>query len=155
MRQNDLSPAPGSKRKRKRVGRGLGSGHGCFSGRGAKGQKARAGGHLHPRFEGGQTPLVERLPRKRGFTHPKTEYSVVNVGRLSVFEENAVVTPETLAAVGLVKSSQKPVKVLGDGVLKKPLTVRASSFSAKARDKIAAAGGKVEEIEGAPGKTAI
>jgi len=150
MRQNDLSPAAGSKKKRKRVGRGLGSGHGCFSGRGAKGQKARAGGHLHPMFEGGQTPLVERLPRKRGFTHPKAEYSVVNVGRLSVFEEKAEVTPQTLAAAGLVKSPRRPVKILGDGVLAKPLTVRANSFSATAKEKIEAAGGKVEEIEGTP-----
>ena len=94
--------------------------------------------------------MVERLPRKRGFTHPKTEYAVVNVGRLSVFEENGEVTPQTLAAAGLVKSPRHPVKILGDGVLAKALTVRANSFSATAKEKIEAAGGKVEEIEATP-----
>ena len=105
MRQDTLSPAPGSKRARKRVGRGDGSGHGTYSGRGSKGQKSRAGYRIRPGFEGGQLPLIKRLPRKRGFVNIfRTEYTVVNIDRLNIFEPDSEVTPEKLVAAGIVKS---------------------------------------------------
>lgn len=145
LRQNDLTPAPGSKRSRKRVGRGLGSGHGRFSGKGQKGQKSRSGPGIHPYFEGGQLPLHRRLPGKRGFTNIfKTEYSVVNVGRLNVFEAGSAVGLDELTKAGLVSSSSKPVKILGTGELDRALTVKADRFSGTAREKIMAAGGTVE-----------
>lgn len=145
LRQNDLTPAPGSKRSRKRVGRGLGSGHGRFSGKGQKGQKSRSGPGIHPYFEGGQLPLHRRLPGKRGFTNIfKTEYSVVNVGRLNVFEAGSAVGLDELTKAGLVSSSSKPVKILGTGELDRALTVKADRFSRTAREKIMAAGGTVE-----------
>jgi large subunit ribosomal protein L15 len=149
MKQHDLQPAPGSSHARKRVGRGTGSGHGTYSGRGAKGQKARAGGRPHPRFEGGQLPLARRLPFKRGFVNIfKTEYAVVNLERLQCFSAGDEVTPESLAAAGIVKT-QQPVKILGQGEVHVPLTVKAHKFSASAKAKIEAAGGTAEEI-GAP-----
>jgi large subunit ribosomal protein L15 len=145
LRQNDLTPPPGAKRPRKRVGRGLGSGHGRFSGRGQKGQKSRAGPGIHPYFEGGQLPLHRRLPGKRGFTNIfRTEYSVVNVGRLNVFEAGSVVGLDELTNAGLVSSSAKPIKILGTGDIDRALTVRADGFSGTAREKILAAGGTVE-----------
>ena len=148
VRQNNITPAPGSKQARKRVGRGNGSGHGTYSGRGCKGQKVRAGYRMRPGFEGGQLPLIERLPRKRGFTNIfRTEYSTVNVGALSVFESGSEVTPEKLVAARLVKSLQKPIKILSDGDIKHPLTVKVNKFTAAARAKIEAAGGTVEEVE--------
>lgn len=147
MRQHELSPAPGSRHKRKVIGRGIGSGHGTTSGRGTKGQKSRAGGSIHPRFEGGQLPLIKRLPRKRGFTNIfRTEYAVVNLDRLGLFNENVVVTPEQLVAAGLVKSLRKPIKILGQGEVQRPLLVRANKFSQAAKRKIEAAGGRAEEI---------
>jgi large subunit ribosomal protein L15 len=150
MKQHDLQPAPGSTQARKRVGRGTGSGHGTFSGRGAKGQKARAGGKVHPRFEGGQLPLFRRLPIKRGFTNIfKTEYAVVNLERLQDFPAGAEVTPESLVAAGIVKKVEQPVKILGQGEVHVPLTVKAHKLSASAKAKIEAAGGTAEEI-GAP-----
>ena len=148
VRQNNITPAPGSKQARKRVGRGNGSGHGTYSGRGCKGQKVRAGYRMRPGFEGGQLPLIERLPRKRGFTNIfRTEYSIVNVGALSVFESGSEVTPEKLVAAHLVRSLRKPIKILSDGDIKHPLTVKANKFTAAARAKIEAAGGTVEEVE--------
>jgi len=148
VRQNDITPAPGSKQARKRVGRGNGSGHGTYSGRGCKGQKVRAGYRMRPGFEGGQLPLIERLPRKRGFTNIfRTEYSTVNVGALSVFESGSEVTPEKLVAAHLVRSLRKPIKILSDGDIKHPLTVKVNKFTAAARAKIEAAGGTVEEVE--------
>ncbi|MFH1381902.1 MAG: 50S ribosomal protein L15 [Chloroflexota bacterium] len=147
MRQNELSPAPGSKKNRKRVGRGDGSGHGTYSGRGQKGQKARAG--LKPKrgFEGGQLPLYKRLPKKRGFSNVfRTQYSLINVGKLSTFEAGSEVTPEKLVAAGLVDSSKYPVKVLADGDINRPLVVKAHKFSSAAKAKIEAAGGKAEEV---------
>jgi len=145
LRQNDLTPPPGAKHARKRVGRGLGSGHGRFSGRGQKGQKGRAGPGIHPYFEGGQLPLHRRLPGKRGFTNIfKTEYSLVNVGKLNVFEAGSVVGLDQLTKAGLVSSSTKPVKILGTGELDRALTVKADGFSGTAREKILAAGGTVE-----------
>ncbi len=147
MRQDELSPAPGSKRSRKRVGRGNGSGHGTYSGRGCKGQKSRSGYKMRPGFEGGQLPLIKRLPRKRGFVNIfRKEYSVVNLGKLSAFESGSEVTPERLAAAGLVKSLRHPIKILAEGNIEHPLVVRANKFSAAAKAKIEAAGGKVEEI---------
>lgn len=145
VRQHDLRPVPGAKRPRKRVGRGLGSGHGRFSGRGQKGQKSRSGPGIHPYFEGGQLPLHRRLPGKRGFTNIfRTEYSVVNVGRLNVFEAGSVVGLDELMKARLVTSNSKPVKILGTGELDRALTVKADRFSGVAREKIVAAGGTVE-----------
>ena len=147
MRQEKLSPAVGSKRGRKRVGRGDGSGHGTYSGRGCKGQKSRAGYKMRPGFEGGQLPLIKRLPQKRGFVNIfRTEYSVVNIGKLGIFESGIEVTPEKLVAAGVVKSLRHPIKVLAAGEISHPLVVRANKFSAAAKAKIEAAGGKVEEV---------
>ena len=147
LRQNDLTPPPGAKHARKRVGRGLGSGHGRFSGRGQKGQKARSGRGIHPYFEGGQLPLHRRLPGKRGFTNIfKIEYSVVNVGKLNAFEAGSAVGLDELISAGLVSSTTKPIKILGTGELDRALTVKADGFSVSAREKILAAGGTVEEV---------
>ncbi len=147
-RQNDIAPAPGSKKARKRVGRGNGSGHGTYSGRGCKGQKSRAGYKMRPGFEGGQLPLIKRLPRKRGFTNIfRTEYSTVNVGQLGTFDAGSEVTPETLVAARMVKSLRNPIKILADGDIKHPITVKANKFSASAKAKIEAAGGTTEEVE--------
>jgi len=147
VRQNELSPAPGSKKKRKRVGRGNGSGHGTYSGRGSKGQKSRSGFKMKPGFEGGQLPLIRRLPRKRGFTNIfRVEYSVVNLDKLSLFEVGSEVTPERLLAAGVVKSLRYPVKILAGGDISYPLSVKADKFSAAAKAKIEAAGGTVEEV---------
>ncbi len=149
MQLHDLEPAPGSKKRRKRVGRGTGSGHGTYAGRGRKGQKARAGGAKPPYFEGGQLPLVRRLPHKRGFVNIfRTEYATVNLERLNrLFEAGAEVTPEALIAAGAIKGTTKPIKILGRGELDKALTVHAHRFSAGARVKIEAAGGSVKELE--------
>ena len=147
MRQDNLSPAPGSKRSRKRVGRGDGSGHGTYSGRGCKGQKSRSGYKMSRSFEGGQLPLIKRLPQKRGFVNIfRTEYSIVNLNKLGVFEPGSEVTPERLVAAGVVKSLRYPIKILAEGNINHPLLVRANKFSAAAKAKIEAAGGKVEEV---------
>ena len=148
VRQNNLSPAPGSRQARKRVGRGNGSGHGTYSGRGSKGQKSRAGYKIRPGFEGGQLPLIKRLPRKRGFTNIfRVEYNTVNLDKLNLFESGSEVTPEKLVEAGLIKSLRYPVKILADGELSHPLSIKANKFSASARVKIEAAGGKAEEVE--------
>jgi len=148
VRQNSITPAPGSKKDRKRVGRGDGSGYGTYSGRGSKGQKSRAGYKMRPGFEGGQLPLIKRLPRKRGFTNIfRTEYSTVSVGALSSFDAGSEVTPEKLVAAGIIKSLKNPIKILADGDIKHPITVKANKFSASARAKIEAAGGTAEEVE--------
>ena len=147
MMQEKLSPAPGAKKARKRVGRGDGSGRGTYSGRGCKGQKSRAGYKMRPGFEGGQLPLIKRLPEKRGFVNIfRTEYSVVNLGKLGIFEPGSEVTPEKLVAAGVVKSLQRPIKILAAGELEHPLVIKANKFSAAAKAKIEAAGGKAEEI---------
>ena len=147
MRQSELSPVPGSRHRRKRIGRGYGSGHGRTSGRGSKGQKARSGGGVRRGFEGGQLPLSKGLPEKRGFVNIfRTEYDVVNVGRLDVFESGAEVTPQSMVEAGLASSLKKPIKVLGAGELNKALTVKANRFSKQARRKIERAGGKTEEV---------
>ena len=147
MNQHELHPAPGSRHKPKRVGRGDGSGHGTYSGRGLKGQKARSGGGVRPGFEGGQLPLIKRLPRKRGFTPIfRTQYAEVNVGRLNEFSAETEVTPQLLWQAGLVKPRNRPVKILGEGELRRPLSVTAHRFSASAKRKIEAAGGKTQEL---------
>lgn len=142
-----LRAAAGARRKPKRVGRGNASGHGTTAGRGTKGQKARSGGNIPPHFEGGQLPLVKRLPHKRGFTNIfRREYAVVNVERLGAFAAGSEVTPERLVQAGMVKSLNVPIKVLGQGSLSVSLTVVAHKFSAAARSKIEAAGGVVKEL---------
>jgi len=146
MKLGDLKPAAGSTKKRKRVGRGDGSGHGKTSCRGHKGQGARSGGGTKPGFEGGQMPLQRRLP-KRGFHNPfRIEMVVVNIDQLESLPSGGDVTPELLAQHGLVKGKDKRVKILGDGSLSKPLTVKAHGFSAKAKEKIEASGGKAELV---------
>jgi large subunit ribosomal protein L15 len=147
MRQDRLSPAAGSKISRKRVGRGDGSGHGTYSGRGCKGQKSRSGYKMRPGFEGGQLPLIKRLPEKRGFVNIfRTEYNVINVGNLDIFEAGSEVDPERLVAAGVVKSLRRPIKILANGDITHPLIVKAHRFSTAARAKIEAVGGKVEEV---------
>jgi len=146
MKLSELTPAPGSSKKPKRVGRGDGSGHGKTSCRGHKGQGARSGGGTRPGFEGGQMPLQRRLP-KRGFHNPfRIEPAVVNLDQLEQFPAGSEVTPETMAERGLVHGTKRRVKVLGDGTLSKSLSIKAHGFSAKAKEKIEAAGGKVELI---------
>ena len=147
IRLDTLSPAPGSRKSKRRVGRGDGSRKGSFSGRGCKGQKARAGFRMKPGFEGGQLPIIKRLPSQRGFTNIfKTEFDIVNVGQLTVFEAGTEVDLVKLVTAGLVKTGQKLVKILGDGEIDRPLTVKADKFTATAKAKIEAAGGKIEEV---------
>nr|WP_052571618.1 50S ribosomal protein L15 [Endomicrobium proavitum] len=147
MGLNNLKPAEGSKHRKKIVGRGVGSGHGRTSTRGSKGQKARSGdGSKKIGFEGGQMPILRRMP-KRGFNNPfRKEYEVVNVERLNKFDANAEVTGVELKKAGIV-SKGKLVKILGVGDLKKALTVKAAAFSKSALDKIKAAGGKAEVVK--------
>lgn len=148
MRQDELSPAPGSRKDRKRVGRGAGSGHGWYSGRGCKGQKSRSGNRkMRPGFEGGQLPLIKKLPRKRGFFNRfRIGYSVVNLGNLERFDAGVEITIQMLLDAGLVKSLGNPVKILANGNVSKALVVKANKFSGAAKARIEAAGGKVEEI---------
>jgi large subunit ribosomal protein L15 len=146
MNLSDLTPAPGSNRKRKRVGRGDGSGHGKTSCRGHKGQGSRSGGNTKPGFEGGQMPLQRRVP-KRGFRNPfKIEMTVINLDQLDALSEGAEITPEFLQERGLLRGKGRRVKILGDGTLSKALTVKAHAFSATAKEKIEATGGKAELV---------
>ena len=147
MKLHELSKVEGSTHRRKVVGRGPGSGHGKTSTRGEKGQKARSGGGVHMWFEGGQTPLYKRLPR-RGFSNAKfaTKYAIVNVSDLNRFKDGDVVTPELLKESGLVKKELDGIKILGNGELTKKLTVKANKFSDSARAKIENIGGKTEVI---------
>jgi len=146
MQLHDLSPAPGSRKKRKRVGRGNASGHGTTAGRGDKGQNSRSGGGKGPGFEGGQNPIQMRMPKLGGFKNRnRVEYAVVNVGRLEdLYGAGDVVDIDSLFAKGVTKSKTAPVKVLGDGELTKSLTVKVDRISAPARAKIEAAGGTVD-----------
>jgi len=145
MKLVDLHPADGARRKRKRVGRGIGSGHGKTSCRGAKGDKSRGSTKLG--FEGGQTPLHRRLPQARGFKNRfKKSYTIVNIGQLDRFDAGAVVTPEILKESGLIKDVLNGVRVLGNGELTKSLVVRAHHFSKGAEEKIKAAGGSPEVL---------
>jgi len=146
--QHTVRPAPGAKHSRKRVGRGDGSGHGTYSGRGLKGQKSRAGGGVRLGFEGGQLPIIKRLPRVRGFYNRfRTEYILVNVGMLNVLTADTVVTSQTLKEAGIIKSVKKPIKILGSGTIDRPLVIKADRWSAAAKAKIEAAGGRVEETK--------
>ena len=144
MKLHDLKPAVGATTAPKRLGRGTGSGLGKTSGKGHKGAKARSGGGKRPGFEGGQMPLTMRLP-KRGFTNKwRVEYATVNVERLNIFEDGATVTPVELIQAGILKNVQDGVKILGNGEITKKLTVQANKFSETAKQKIEAAGVKVE-----------
>ena len=147
MKLHTLAPNEGATKTRKRVGRGTGSGLGKTSGKGHKGQNARSGGGVRPGFEGGQLPLFRRLP-KRGFKNAlfKTRYAVINLSDLDKFEEGAVVTPELLKEMGLIKKQLDGVKVLGNGTLTKKITVKANKFSDAALREIEKIGGKAEVI---------
>ena len=144
MKMHELAPAYGATTTSKRVGRGIGSGLGKTAGKGHKGQKARTGGSIRRGFEGGQTPLYRRIP-KRGFkNHFAVEYAIVNLSDLEQFEDGSVVNAESLIAKGIIKKELDGVKVLGNGTLTKKLTVIASKFSKTAEEKIQAVGGKTE-----------
>ena len=145
MQANQLRPAKGARHARKRIGRGNASGHGTFSGRGGKGQYAR--NTVRRDFEGGQTPMLRRLPSKRGFTNPfRIAYQPVNLRDLARFEAGTEVTPEALRDAGILTSIKKPVKILATGTFDVKLTVKAHKFSLAAKEKIEAAGGTVVEI---------
>ena len=147
MKLHELKPAEGSAKAAWRKGRGAGSGNGKTAGKGHKGQNARSGGGVRPGFEGGQLPLYRKLP-KRGFNNSRfaTVYAIVNVDALNVFEDGAVVDIEALLAKKIIRKANDGLKVLGNGELTKKLTVKASVFSATAKEKIEAAGGKTEEV---------
>ena len=149
MKLHDLKPNIGAKKNRKRIGRGYGSGTGKTSGRGTKGQNARAGGGVPLWHQGGDTPYYRRMPKKPGFKNfNRVEYQEVNLEYLSAFRKNSKVTPEVLREVDLINTLRRPVVILGRGELKKPLNVKAHRFSRKAKEKIEKAGGTVEIIEG-------
>ncbi len=146
MKLHELQPVDGARHYKKRVGRGTGSGLGKTSTRGHKGQNARSGGGVRPGFEGGQTPLFKRLP-KRGFTNVnRVEYAIVNVSELKAFKDGDVVDFQALQQKGLVKKELKGVKVLGNGELAVKLTVKAKKFTKTAEEKIKAAGGTIEVL---------
>lgn len=146
MKLHELKPAEGSRQERKRLGRGIGSGQGKTAGKGHKGQNARSGGGVRIGFEGGQTPLFRRLP-KRGFTNiNRKEYAVVNLDTLNRFEDGTEVTPELLVESGLVKNEKAGIKILAKGNVEKKLTVKAHKFSSTAKEAIEAAGGQTEVL---------
>ena len=146
MKLHELKPAEGSRHERKRLGRGIGSGQGKTAGKGHKGQNARSGGGVRLGFEGGQTPLFRRLP-KRGFTNiSRKEYAVVNLDALNRFEEGTEVTPELLIETGVVSNEKAGIKILAKGNVEKKLTVKAHKFSSAAKEAIEAAGGTTEVI---------
>lgn len=145
---DDLRPDEGAKKERRRVGRGHGSGRGKTAGRGTKGQNARAGGGVRPGFEGGQLPIQQRMPYKRGFTNIwRTQWETVNISQLATLEVDGPITPALLVEAGLVRSTRFPVKILGVGELSTKLTVHAHGFSKGARALIENAGGTVEVLE--------
>ena len=144
MKLNELSPPDGSKKARKRLGRGVGGGTGKTAGRGTKGHKSRSGGGVRPGFEGGQMPIHRRLP-KRGFTNIfKKQYAVINIRDLERFEADTVVDEGELIRAGLVKGKRDGIKLLGNGEIKHPLTIKVNKVSQTAASKVEAAGGKVE-----------
>ncbi|MBW2147441.1 MAG: 50S ribosomal protein L15 [Deltaproteobacteria bacterium] len=146
MELSNLKPPRGSRKKPKRVGRGPGSGHGKTACRGHKGQRSRSSGNVRPGFEGGQMPLVRRLP-KRGFRNPnKKVYTILNVRDLEHFETNAIVDPQSLISTGVIRKTDNGIKILAEGNINKPLTVKVHKISSSARAKIEAAGGNIEEI---------
>lgn len=146
MKLYELSPAPGSVKDSFRKGRGAGSGNGKTAGKGHKGQNARSGGGVRPGFEGGQLPLYRKLPKRGFYNRFATVYSIVNVEALNAFEDGAVVDLEALTEKGIIRKEYDGLKVLGRGEITKKLTVKAKIFSASAKEKIEAAGGKVEVI---------
>ena len=147
MRLHDLRPPKGARREKRRVGRGHGSGQGTTAGKGTKGQKARSGRGVPLYFEGGQLPLVRRLPYRRGFRNPfRVEYAIVNVAQLASLPAGSTVTADTLVQAGLLRRGEGPVKVLGDGELSVALHVQTDRVSRQAREKIEAAGGSVVEL---------
>ena len=146
MKLHELKPAFGSTTAPKRLGRGVGSGLGKTSGKGHKGAKARSGGGKRPGFEGGQMPLVRRLPKRGFYNRFRIEYVAINVDRLEVFEDGATVTPVELIEYGIIKKIGDGIKIMGNGELTKKLTVQAAKFTASAKEKIEAAGGKAEVI---------
>ena len=144
----DLKPMPGSRRDSKRLGKGNGSGHGTYCGKGRKGQKSRSGHKTRPWFEGGQMPIMQRLA-KRGFHSPnRVVYQIVNLSELEARTSGERVDPKALKEAGLIRSAKGLIKILGDGELNRSLTVVADKFSRTAREKIAAAGGTTEERAG-------
>jgi len=146
MKLHDMKPAEGARKERKRIGRGIGSGTGKTSGKGHKGQNARSGGGVRLGFEGGQIPLFQRLP-KRGFTNiNRKEYAIVNLDVLNRFDEGTEVTPELLIETGIVSNEKSGIKILGNGILEKKITVKAHKFSASAKEAIEKAGGQAEVI---------
>ncbi|MBW8350635.1 50S ribosomal protein L15 [Bacillus sp. IITD106] len=146
MKLHELKPAEGSRKERNRVGRGIGSGNGKTAGKGHKGQNARSGGGTRLGFEGGQTPLFQRLP-KRGFTNiNRKEFAIVNLDALNRFEDGTEVTPELLIETGVVRNEKSGIKILAKGNIEKKLTVKANKFSSAAKEAIEAAGGKTEVI---------
>ncbi|PFJ12908.1 50S ribosomal protein L15 [Bacillus cereus] len=146
MKLHELKPAEGSRKVRNRVGRGIGSGNGKTAGKGHKGQNARSGGGVRLGFEGGQTPLFRRLP-KRGFTNiNRKEFAIVNLSTLNRFEDGTEVTPELLLETGVISKLNDGVKILASGAVEKKLTVKAHKFSSTAKEAIEAAGGSVEVI---------
>ncbi len=146
MKLHELSPAPGSNAPAWRKGRGAGSGNGKTAGKGHKGQNARSGGGVRPGFEGGQIPLYRKLPKRGFYNQFSTKYAIVNVAALNVFEDGATVNLEALMEKGIIRKAYDGLKVLGNGDITKKLTVEASVFSATAKEKIEAAGGKTEVI---------
>lgn len=146
MKLHELTYTEGSRKDRKRIGRGHGSGQGKTAGKGHKGQNARSGGGVRVGFEGGQTPLFRRLP-KRGFTNfTRKEYAIVNLEQLNQFESGTVITPELLIETGIVKKLYSGVKILAQGTLEKKLTVKATKFSKTAEEQIGALGGSIEVV---------
>ncbi len=148
MKLGDIRAPKGANKDRKRIGRGHGSGHVKTAGRGTKGQKARTGGNIPPRFQGGQTPIQQQLPYKRGFTNIwSTRFNLINLGQLADVEAGTTLTPENLLEKGLLRDAEKPLKVLGDGELKVAIHISAHKVSEGARQKIEAAGGSVTLLE--------
>ena len=146
MKLHTMKPAAGSRTKRKRIGRGIGSGFGKTSGRGHGGQNSRSGGGVRLGFEGGQIPFFQRLP-KRGFTNiNRKDYAIVNLDTLNRFDEGTEVTPELLIESGIVSNAKSGIKILGNGILEKKITVKAHKFSASAKEAIEKAGGQTEVI---------
>jgi len=148
MKLHELQPAPGAHRDRTRSGRGISAGRGKTAGRGTKGQNSRSGGGKQPYFEGGQLPLVRRLPHLGGFTNIwRVEFFEVNVERLNLFPADTEITPEVLVMAGVIKSDRQPVKILGEGELDRALSVKAQKFSAAAKAMNLEDGGSIEEID--------
>ena len=146
MKLHELSPAPGSVKASYRKGRGPGSGNGKTAGKGHKGQNARSGGGVRPGFEGGQLPLYRKLPKRGFYNRFATQYAVINLSTLAKFEDGAVVDLEILRSCGIVKTNETKLKVLGNGEIANKITVKAAVFSAGAKEKIEAAGGKTEVV---------